>query len=234
MKLRHWWWIAPLLLLLLPSACGTPFVYLCAPISGQVLDAETKMPIEGAVVVGQWKLYRGGLDGPMYRGFLAIKETTTDKDGRYHFNGFIGFNPEVYELRDDPLLIVFKGGYQAERIMKKYPDNTNRYYLGIYRNPNWNGDSISLKRLDTHDQDFFSHSAKGFYLTLQVDLYDLTLNATNCEWTKIPRMILAMDVEKARLRSLYSDAVIGGVGINDLPNFPGCPSPSQFFASHVK
>ena len=86
---------------------------------GKVIDAETKEPIEGAVVVAVWWEQRGFFFGSTER-FKDVKEELTDRDGRWSIVG-----PEGYERKlipgflqligiwatKSPSFIVFKPGY---------------------------------------------------------------------------------------------------------------------------
>lgn len=51
-------------------------------IRAQVIDAETKRPIPGAVVVGVWMTVVG-LPGMTHHQTVGVRETETDADGRF-------------------------------------------------------------------------------------------------------------------------------------------------------
>jgi hypothetical protein len=79
---------------------------------GRVIDAETRQPIEGAVVVvayGKWEV--GGPGGGSTRTFDA-KETLTDKNGEFFFPSYttiIG----PFSRTSSADFIIFKPGYRA-------------------------------------------------------------------------------------------------------------------------
>lgn len=91
---------------------------------GKVIDADTKKPIEGAVVVASWLEERPTIAGGTTR-TKDVKETLTDKDGEWSIRGarggitslfsfiasaFFAFQTGPYStLR--PEFIVFKPGY---------------------------------------------------------------------------------------------------------------------------
>jgi hypothetical protein len=87
--------------------------------SGIVIDAETKGPIKGAVVVAVWDEERAGIAGPDTR-FKDVKEALTDKDGKWSIVGPEGDTDKlipglltltgVYMTRT-PEFIVFKPSY---------------------------------------------------------------------------------------------------------------------------
>lgn len=92
-----------------------PSSYGAATYKGTVIDAETKAPIEGAVVVVIW--YKKPLitmDGPQY--FHKATEALTDAEGKFAVDASPGMNwnpfrrvlknPEIY-----PAIAIFKPGY---------------------------------------------------------------------------------------------------------------------------
>ncbi|NWF76885.1 MAG: hypothetical protein HXY53_10055 [Nitrospirae bacterium] len=95
------------------TACGETF-------RGKVIDADTKEPIEGAVVVASWLEERATPAGPTSR-LKDVKETLTDKNGEWVIKGpkgrdggnitaiFTFLTGTYYTL--PPEFIVFKPGY---------------------------------------------------------------------------------------------------------------------------
>lgn len=87
---------------------------------GKVIDADTKEPIEGAVVVASWNEERATPAGPTSR-LKDVKETLTNKDGEWVIEGprgrdggnitaiFTFLTGTYYTL--PPEFIVFKPGY---------------------------------------------------------------------------------------------------------------------------
>ena len=97
------------------SALWPAGVYRFDAITGSVLDKETRKPIEGVVVVGHWGLETNTLMNSSYSGPLVVKETITDKDGKFTIPASIAtdvlkrghFNAEMY-----PEIAFFKSGYE--------------------------------------------------------------------------------------------------------------------------
>lgn len=91
-----------------------------AAFSGKVIDADTKEPIEGAVVVASWLEETATVAGPSTRS-KDIKETLTDRNGEWTIRGprgrdggtitalFTFFTNTYYTKR--PEFIIFKPGY---------------------------------------------------------------------------------------------------------------------------
>ncbi len=71
------------LLLLLATGCGVfyPF-HAGGPYKGRVIDAETKQPLEGAVVLAVWDKEYPSVGGPVPY-FLDSEEVLTDLNGRF-------------------------------------------------------------------------------------------------------------------------------------------------------
>jgi hypothetical protein len=87
---------------------------------GRVIDAETKEPIEGAVVVAEWWEEKGAFFGSLER-LRDVKETLTDRDGKWSITGpesdkkkmvrgMLSVIAIVWAIRD-PGFIIFKPGY---------------------------------------------------------------------------------------------------------------------------
>ena len=94
-----------------------------ATYKGKVIDAVTKLPIEGAVVVASWSEEQGTPTGGTSR-FHDVKETLTDKNGEWKIKGPRGargdFLVNVYTIlsmmffsyyTEPPLFIIFNPGY---------------------------------------------------------------------------------------------------------------------------
>lgn len=78
------------------------------PYQGKVIDAETKDPIEGAVVFVEWyevHFFAGST-------FIDAQETLTDKNGEFYLSGIWIFNPWK-RLGSEGRLVIYKSGYQA-------------------------------------------------------------------------------------------------------------------------
>jgi len=91
------------------SACGGWPFYYKPEFRGRVLDAETKAPIEGAVVVVlYWKSYLIRIVGS-HSAILNARETLTDKNGDFYFPSCMGFIP--FSRQEYTQFIIYKPGY---------------------------------------------------------------------------------------------------------------------------
>jgi hypothetical protein len=212
---------ACLVSILFLAGCGSP-VYVAAPTYGKVVDAETGEPIAGAIVIANWQLVAGSFDGPRQRGQLEVKETVTDRDGRFRMSGFIRLNPRLHELRDDdPQVLIFKPGYQYKRITSDYI-MAGTLTPGPFRWAAVNGETVSLKRLEPSY--FGADGAPVFYSGLSIWLDPLVTYAEDCEWEKIFGAILQMDMEKKRLESLYPGSSVRVPSLSSIPRERKCKS----------
>ena len=93
-----------------------------ATFKGRVIDADTKEPIEGAVVVASWHESTATIAGGSSR-FKDVKETLTNKNGEWRIRGPKGdrFIAQVFAMipgiyyTEAPEFIIFKPGYCSYR-----------------------------------------------------------------------------------------------------------------------
>ena len=101
--------VALLLLLLLPfgqvrGAWGADY-------HGQVVDAETGKPIEGAVIVVEWhKKPRVAIGGINY--FHNAREALTDADGTFVLDSSPGIDWNPFTYVQEPYIVAFYPGYR--------------------------------------------------------------------------------------------------------------------------
>lgn len=82
---------------------------------GKILDIETKQPIEGAVVVVEYKKATMGLGAGSISSIIDIRETLTDKDGNFSFPSYSTvIQPFSWQI--STILIIFKPGYASLRL----------------------------------------------------------------------------------------------------------------------
>ncbi len=114
---------------------------------GKVIDADTKEPIEGAVVVAVWRETRGTITGPDTR-FKYAKETLTNKNGEWYIVGPEGYEDKIIPgllhiigvfVTKDPEFIIYKPGYKT----RGFPDGFEAY---PYVDKKHNLEGIVLRR----------------------------------------------------------------------------------------
>lgn len=213
-------------------ACATPVTYSAEPIEARVVDAETKQPLEGVIVVAHWVL-EGGIHVDRV-GELFIMETVTDKNGRLYFPGW---GPIRHWKRSrltnmDPELLIFKSGYEYQRLANPSTKEAIEGKPYPVRRSQWNGKAIEMKKFKGTIQAY-----KGHFESLNNDLEHIAAdNPEECGWKKIPNTIRAMNRERMHL-------IAQGVNPNTLSSIDkrllmndeyfaqkgGCGSPRAFF-----
>lgn len=118
------------------------FLYWDGPYHGQVVDADTGEPIEGAAVAGIWELEYFILFIYSNTHFANAKETVTDADGKFKLPLTFAFTFWPFSALNEMDLVVFKPGYDSHppairRQMKrpkrmKYNTTDGKYYVGRY------------------------------------------------------------------------------------------------------
>ncbi len=87
-------------------------------ISGTVVDAETRKPIEGAAVLVEWTRATG--IGDKHTSSVKVVEKVTDKEGKFSVFG------TLMPFVDPPDVTVYKKGYVAWSSRNIFPDYRNR------------------------------------------------------------------------------------------------------------
>lgn len=99
------------LLTLCSATCEASWVLYHKPeFKGRVVDIDSKEPIEGAVVVAIY--YKSTLNPPAgsYSNVIHVRETVTDKDGRFRFPSYTTFiHPLSYS--GECSFLIYKPGF---------------------------------------------------------------------------------------------------------------------------
>jgi len=180
-----------LLAMLLPvSACAGyhSLTYTAESIEAKVIDAETKQPLEGVVVVAHWELERGTMGGNVPAGQLMVMEAVTDREGKFSFPGW---GPKTvrdsFLVDKDPRLLFFKSGYRYLALRNEY-NSSRELRTHLIRRSEWRGKSIEMKPFKGMGEKYVEYF-KDF--NRELDLI-ISRKPEDCEWKKIPRTITAM------------------------------------------
>jgi hypothetical protein len=93
-------------------------VYHERSFKGKVIDAETKEPIEGAVVVAQYYINMLGPTGS-HSTLTDVQEGLTDKKGDFNLSSLTKFiNP--ISVGDNTFFLIWKPGYKQKEIKEAY------------------------------------------------------------------------------------------------------------------
>jgi len=233
--------VAVMALSALPAACAAR-EYAAEPIDALVVDAGSGQPVAGALVIARWVAKgEGGLHAPRDLGSVEVLETVTGNDGRFHF---AGWGPKAYDgpgvlLEDDPLILVYKRGYEIARLGNSQygappAKDFRTHKTGPVRSSLWNGETISLKQFAGSESDFFRKAYEPFVTGY---LWPMFAESTPCDWKKLPRTVAYVESEKKAFAAREGDAAAHTLAsirdrlvMND-PNFvkKGCGSPREYF-----
>ena len=169
---------------------GDPPMYSAKEIRGQVVDVETGQPLEGAVVVADWKLYWEGIGSGGHGGSLNTIEVMTDKEGRYFIPGW-GPRPRppfAYLDFYDPRLRIFKSNYYPQGLSNEVLGSASRN-RNMVRTSRWDGNVIRLTPF------------KGDWLDYYFKLSGIWSDIGDC-LRDCPRLVLALDAESKRIKAL--------------------------------
>ncbi len=214
------------------TACAT-LTYSAEPIEAWVIDAETKQPLEGVIVTADWELRGGGLalGGSSYAGELMVMEAVTDKNGRFYFPAWGPLRQFKGELHNhDPRLILFKSGYRHEILSNKIRLEAEAA-LEPVRRSDWDGKTILLKPFKGAAADY---AESTYDLGREIDnVLDLARGDRECNWKKIPRMLIALDGEASKLDSQGVKLRAWRLGqhilrTDDIPVTERCGAPKEF------
>ena len=101
------------LLVVLMTHAIYPVVNFSRPISGRVVNADTGLPIEGAVILATWTVRPFMTEGAPLRNLVYL-EAVTDSDGRYQIPGWgpvFNFGPGRLQADRDPTLRYIARGF---------------------------------------------------------------------------------------------------------------------------
>jgi hypothetical protein len=138
--------ISPVVCTLLLLYCGASaaFEYSARAITARVVDAETKEPLHGVVVVAHWQL-QGGLEGWSPLGELMVMDAVTDQSGTLHFPAWgpkkiprgLDWNARRKDL--DPGLLLFKSGYRWQELSNSKSEEQMSHKGPAVRSSDYNG-----------------------------------------------------------------------------------------------
>ncbi|MEK7322119.1 MAG: hypothetical protein AABZ84_03455 [Pseudomonadota bacterium] len=222
------------LLISLLSGCAS-LQYSAEPIEARVVDAETKQPVEGAIVTANWELVAGTLaGGPEVIKQMMVVEAVTDSNGRFSFPAWgpkINLHPEGGFRENAPQLLIFKSGYEFWKGFNDTPGD-HPYNFNSVQRSDWNGKTIELKPFKGTPEEYAEHVHQ-----LDNDL-EWVRYGENCEWKQLPRMLVAIHRLSERFESqdVKLKGWLGGARIRKVTNVGKqnqCGSAEEFFKGYL-
>lgn len=95
-----------LFFLVLTAGCVS-YARIDGPYEGKVIDAQTRQPVKGAVVLGVWNKYQFTVGGPTGEFYDSV-EVLTDENGHFKIDGL---GVRVLSNVDEMDIMIFKAGY---------------------------------------------------------------------------------------------------------------------------
>ncbi len=175
-----------------PPIVDAPPMYSAEAIEAWVVDEDTGQPLEGVIIVANWELEtRWESPSP---GQMMVMEAVTDANGRFYFPAW-GPKPrwplEGELVFQDPGVRLFKSGYKTKGLQNKVTSHPN---ASAVRQSDWNGKTIKLKKFTGSLEQWATEVSK-----VDGDM-DFAFRHHDCSWKQIPRMLVAIDHEKRRLK----------------------------------
>jgi hypothetical protein len=190
--------------LCLATAQAMAATYAAKASHGWIVDATTRVPLPGVVVVAQWALEFGMEGGSAYS--WVVRETVTGPDGRFDLAAWgpmptPAFLPSEARLKGrDPRIVHFKDGYAGTQVSQSQADKA---YTRAREYPTtgpavreWylNGETISY-RSATGDPDRAAAEVQSF------DLFLRSLHGSACLYLDIPQALQALRNARERLQA---------------------------------
>ena len=100
-----------ILLLILITRCFSRLALYDGPYEGKVVDADTREPIEGVVILGTWYKKTPTVAGSVSN-FYDASDTVTDEKGEFYFSGQ---GPRMMSNLEPMRMHIFKAGYEYFR-----------------------------------------------------------------------------------------------------------------------
>lgn len=218
------------------AACSAPASYSSEAIQSTVIEADTNKPLAGVIVVAHWELEVGGPGGSRPIGQLKVMETVTDKEGRFQFPAWGPLRRPKGVLTDkDPRILLFKPGYEYRALQRLLNSKWLEESWKISVRPtDWVPRVVELKRFDDHPLSIgpykYQTSAYAEHLTFLSTSLE-TIAMENCNWKKIPRMLLALKAQKDLFRK--EGIRFSLIGADYVPSDSmKCGTPEEFFRNY--
>lgn len=146
MRINYFTKSISIFLLILFTSCMYALRYDAA-YKGRVIDADTKEPIEGVVVLGVWDVLHPDVAGGFHT-FHDAKETVTDKNGEFSISGM---GLRVISNLEPMNVLIFKAGYEH---IGMGPWDSLKEDILLKKKIKWNGNKaiIPLRKLTMEER----------------------------------------------------------------------------------
>ena len=186
-----------LIITLLVTYDSYPSEYEAKPISGVVFDAESRKPVEGAVVVAIWSEYGGAFQA--YKiDELEVQETVTDSQGKYTLPGWPlkrSRNWSAFVPTDEPRIFAYKYKYSPKYIYNGIVQEMGRRQPYKHeRTISWHGSTdIYMSPLIYTENERWRIESQFIQITPSIYY--------GCGWKKLTHLLLEVDKQRIEIES---------------------------------
>lgn len=195
--------------------------YTAKSITARVVDADTKQPIEGVVVLADWRVSGLGPEGGSPE-VLMLLEALTDRSGTFHFPAWGPKRLAASEWfeGDDPDILLFKDGYGFQPLREWFRPAGEFAPAPRTLTSSYDGKVVEMRRFDG-DRDAWARHLHDW----STRLFGMATN--RCGMQYMPHTIRAQKRQSEALReaglkstTLYDDLL----RLDPITHEMGCPS----------
>lgn len=185
----------------------------------RVVDGETQAGVGGAIVVVSWEV-QASHGYPA--GYVEVQESLSNAEGTITIQPWgpvVKWLSGVRMPSKQPLMRILADGYCPALIYNESPTIAARIgdvsATGLPK-------EIALTRADRPGV-----SCQSGYAAVIDSMTTLAYIGLDCGWTRVPRMVEALDTAAKQGKYDYQSVSFGQ--INRLPRPAGCPNPDKYF-----
>lgn len=225
--------LALLIITSISGACTHFGMFEVPPVQGRVIDSETKLPLEGVVIVAE-RAIKGGRHTDT-TGYLPTQQALTNMNGVYNL-------PELGVVSADnhidiaaPYLYIFKAGYKVRVVHNRqaYVSNEGDFRrmtmddarLEYKRISVWDGRDIELEKYEGTEKEYEQalFEAIRFFDGKRYNKYE----RSDCNWIGVD-IPLWYEMINREIKLHSSSDYSGSIDV-DYQNHKSCPRWEQFF-----
>lgn len=224
---KRWIFLGILTLLIYQCLYPYPMFYFAQSIDAEIVDVDTGEPIEDVIVVAFW-LLDGGWEGGSNRGTVNVMETTSDANGKFHFDGWgprkipHWFSWDARLKGDSPQILFYKNGYYPRQLRDRYKAG---FFVSPFTDSDWDGKQIKMQKFEGGENEFDTMIRRFNYALDEVVRFE----KSKCQWEKFPRMIVATRPEGRFRTTNIFDRLLGR---EERGEDQGCPSFKLFIKEY--
>ena len=216
------------LVILCPTMSDCAPSYSAKSITARVVDADTKKPIEGVIVLADWRLHGLGPEGGS-PGLLMRLEAMTDRSGSFHVPAWGPKELVQSEWLEgtDPDILLFKDGYGFQPLREWFRPSGRLPRPPKILASSYDGNIVEMRKFDGDLHAWARHLSDW-----STRLFGTAID--RCGWQDMPRTIQAQKQQSEAFqqagiqsRTLYDDLL----AFDPIMSKMGCPPLTEFMRS---